>query len=242
MRRTALLALPLVLLAACSAEQEQRSATSAAPEPSASASAASATPTPRAATAAATTAPPAAPRSERAADGDVDGDGEVDDVAVQGTRVTVTLSRSGQRVSGSADSDIEPNAPVTVAGVVDADRDGRADLFVRVAQGASTTTLRVLRYDGRVLRPVDTADRPLLLTIGGTVTHGDGFSCTDEGRLVVRAAVSDEGTTFRVTTTTYALRGFVAEEVSRTTATAPQGSDEVRRAYEVDCGSVGEGE
>ncbi|MDX6197948.1 MAG: hypothetical protein QOJ79_1099 [Actinomycetota bacterium] len=183
------------------------------------------------------------PAARRALDGDVDGDGEPDVIRVSDATLAVTLSRTGTQLTASVDSDLDMSEPAARAGSVDVDRDGRAEVFVRVGQGASTSTLRMFAYDGRTLRPVDSAGAPLLLVIGGSVTHGDGFSCTDTGRLVVRSAESDDGTAFTVSTTTYRVGGGSAVRLSRTTAQATGMDDpRVRAAYQVDCGSVGEGE
>jgi len=157
--------------------------------------------------------------------------------------LTVTLSGSGRVLHADVDAGLDGSEPAGAAGSRDVDRDGHAEIFVRVGQGASTVTLRAFRYDGTALRPIDRADGPLLLVIGGTVTHGDGFSCTDTGRLVVRSAESSDGRAFVVTTTTYRLSGSSAVRIARTTARAT-GADNpaVAAAYRVDCGPVGEGD
>jgi hypothetical protein len=179
----------------------------------------------------------------RALDGDVDGDGTPDRIDLSGTTLRVALSGSGRVLTAAVDQGLDGSEPAARAGSVDIDRDGHAEVFVRVGQGASTTTLRAFRYDGRALRPLDRTDGPLLLVIGGSVTHGDGFSCTDSGRLVVRSATSDDGKAFTVTTTTYRLAGVTAVQLSRTVVQdTGMSSPAVAAAYRVDCGSVGEGD
>jgi hypothetical protein len=188
-------------------------------------------------------APASAAAPARALDGDVDGDGKPDEMRVSDGTLTVTLSGTGRAVTTSVDSDLDTSEPAAMAGSVDVDRDGHAEVFVRVSQGASTSSLRMFAYNGTALRPIDTEGQPLLLVIGGSVTHGDGFACTDAGRLVVRSAESNDGTAFTVTTTTYRLSGGAAVRVSHASTKATGMEDpRVRAAYQVECGSVGEGE
>ena len=159
------------------------------------------------------------------------------------TTLEVTLSADGHKVTTDVDKGLGTSEPAARAGSVDVDRDGHAEVFVRVGQGASTSTLRMFTLTGSALAPVDSEGAPLLLVLGGSVTHGDGFSCTEAGRLVVRSAESDDGTAFTITTTTYRLAGAAAVRLSRTTAKATGMDDpRVRAAYQVDCGSIGEGE
>ena len=136
---------------------------------------------------------PASPatRPVPAAQGDVDGDGEPDEITYEAGEAVVALSGGGVLRAG-VEADIAPEDPVT-AGVEDLDRDGRAEVFVQVGQGASTGFLLVLRYDGTRLATLQLQGAPLLLAYGGSATHGDGFSCTEAGTLLVRTAGSDDG-------------------------------------------------
>lgn len=238
----ALLTVPLLLVAACSASTPPAAVESAAaPSPvldSPSAEPSSPEPSPSTAPSPSKTAV-----AVRALDGDVDGDGKPDRIRVSGSTLTVTLTSNGKAISTSVDSDLETHEPAAAAGSVDVDRDGRAEVFVRVGQGASTTTLRPFGYDGRALAPVQTNGAPLLLVVGGSITHGDGFTCTDTGRLVVRSAESNDGSAFTVTTTTYRLSAGAAIRLARTVTHATGMDDpKVAAAYRVDCGSVGEGD
>lgn len=235
--KRALVLLPF-LLAGCQGAGDD---TPTVTQPEASPSAASPASSPSSSPSAASAAPRSSP--VRAVDGDVDGDGQPDTIGVTGQTLTVTLSRGGRALTTSVDTDLDGTEPAATAGSTDVDRDGHAEVFVRVAQGASTETLRMFRYDGSALGPVDTADGPLLLVVGGSTTHGDGFTCSDAGRLVVRSAASDDGTAFTVTTTTYRFSGNQAVRTARTTTKA-NGMDDpaVAAAYRVDCGPVGEGD
>ena len=251
MRRTVLL-VPLLLLPACGDDVRVQRASpgeppvaaeeaTPAPTPTAEVEPPTPTPTPsptrtRARTAAVVSSGPAR-KKEPASQGDVDGDGEVDEVTV-GQDLAVALSGSGRTITSAFETDTSP-AP---AGSEDVDRDGRAEVFLRTGQGSSTTFLTPFRYDGRALAPLTLDGEQARLGIGGSATHGDGFSCTDAGTLVVRSASSDDGTTFTVTSTTYRIDGHVLVRTGRTTAQA-QGMDDPRvgQAYLVDCRSVGEG-
>jgi hypothetical protein len=173
-----------------------------------------------------------------ASPGDVDGDGAADGVSVSATAVTVSLSGGGSVSAPIVDSDVPKPA---VSGLADLDRDGRNEVWVETARGASTSFVQAYRYDGSALRELTYAGGHIRFGIGGSVTHGDGFACTDAGRLVVTTAESDDGTSYRVRSLTYRVSGGSLERVLETSATAPSMDDpRVRAAYQVDCGSVGE--
>ena len=230
-----LLLVPLLLVAGCGDGDEPTVSRAGSPDPQ------PVGPTPRASDA--QPVPQPSPQVLRpAAQGDVDGDGEPDEIRYEGRTVVVTLSGSGEQLRASTDSDVEGGQPST-AGVEDVDRDGRGEVFVSVGSGASTSFLLPLRYDGRTLAPLRVEpDAPFLLGVGGSATHGDGFSCTDAGRLVVRSAQSDDGSSYRVTEQTYRVDGHRLVAESTATATG-EGMDDPRvaAAYVVDCRSVGEG-
>ena len=248
MRRTALLA-GLLLLTACGDDGVTVERTSAVeqrtPSPAASPTRAPApSPEPVVTTApqpqpspTPTRTPAQAPTLRTAAQGDVDGDGTADEITVD-EDLAVTLSGSGKTVASAFETDTAPQT----AGSEDVDRDGRAEVFLRTGQGSSTTFLTPFRYDGRTFAPLTLDGEQAKLGVGGSATHGDGFSCTETGALVVRSASSDDGTSFTVTTTTYRVDGHRLVETGRTTAQA-QGMDDPRvgNAYLVDCRSVGEG-
>ncbi len=249
MRRTALL-VPLLLLTACGQDVRVERTSQADPEPASPSAAAPSravpvpsrvptvapapTPSPTP-TRAAVPSPPPGP-VEPAAQGDVDGDGTVDEVRV-GEQLAVVLSGTGKTVRSAFDTDTTPAA----SGSEDVDRDGRAEVFLRTGQGSSTTFLTPFRWDGRTLAPLTLDGEQAELGIGGSATHGEGFSCTEQGTLVVRSASSDDGTSFTVTTTTYRIGGHRLVQSKRTTAQA-EGMDDPRvgEAYLVDCRSVGE--
>ena len=203
-------------------------ATTPAPTPTASA-----TPTP--------TASPTPTPGHRvpAVDGDVDGDGKPDSVRTTATVLTVELSGSGTTVKAPIHADAPRSAPVL--GSKDVDRDGFAEIFIETAQGASTSFATPYRFDGKVLRELQLDAGPVRLGIGGTVTHGDGFTCTPTGLLEVRSADSSDGQSFTVHSTLYRLGPTELILVSTSTSKAKQGDRAVEDSYNVNCGSVGEG-
>lgn len=208
--RRCLLVLPLLLMAACGDDAPPASRAAPPPEP---------------------------PRAVPAFPGDVDGDGEPDDVTV-GEQVSVRLSADGRTVTAPVLADTPPVA----SGAEDVDGDGRAELFVRTARGSSTTFLTPYRWDGTTFAPLLLDGQPARLGIGGSATHGEGFSCTEDG-LVVRTALRQETGTWDLSATTYAVEGHALTGVDRSDeAGIAEDDPRVGGAYLVDCRSVGEGE
>jgi hypothetical protein len=171
--------------------------------------------------------------------GDVDGDGAVDTVTVTPTLVSVRLTRGGVVSAPVVESDLPQPA---LSGLFDVDGDGRAEVFVETARGASTAFVQLYRYDGRVLQEVTYDGGRQRFGIGGSVTHGEGFSCPGDGRLLVGQAETFNGSAYTVRTRTYRLEDSVLRLVGETSVTAPSIEDpRVGAAYQVACGSVGEG-
>jgi hypothetical protein len=209
------IALTCLLLAGCSGS----SAPPPAPSPSAS------------------EAPSARPAP--AGPGDVDGDGQADTVTVTSTAVNVALSGGGSVSALLVDTDVPQ---VAVSGLYDVDGDGRAEVFVETARGASTSFVQFYRYDGKELAEVTYDGGHVRLGIGGSVTHGEGFSCPGDGTLVERRAETLNGTAYTIRTRTFRLTGHALTLLDETSATATSLDDpRVGAAYQVDCGSVGEG-
>lgn len=180
-----------------------------------------------------------AARPGAAAPGDVDGDGQADTVTVTSTAVNVALSGGGSVAAVLVDADVPQ---VSVSGLHDVDGDGRAEVFVETARGASTSFVQIYRYDGTTLAEVTSEGGHLRLGIGGSVMHGEGFSCPGDGTVVVRRAETLNGTAYTIRVRTYRLSGHSLTLVDESTATATSLDDpRVGAAFQVDCGSVGEG-
>ena len=117
---------------------------------------------------------------------------------------------SGLKVQGKvegADAVIDGNIRDFAFTGVLLDRDGRAEVFLKTAEGASTAFATPYRYDGTSLREVTLDGTPARLGYGGGVTHGDGFRCLASGQLEVRQATSADGKAFTVQVTSYRLTG-----------------------------------
>jgi uncharacterized protein YceK len=239
------LALPLALVVAgCSGASTKTQPTAApttdAPTATPTTKAPSPTASPTAsATPGATPTPSAVPTKRvPALDKDVDGDGRADAISATAGLLTVTLSSTGAMVTAPVHAESPGKPPVL--GTADVDRDGRAEVFVQTAQGASTTFATPYRYDGTALREVQLDGGPARLGFGGSVTHGDGFRCLATGRLEVRQAESADGTNYTVRVDAYALTGASLVRKSSSSTKGGQGSPAVEASYTADCGSVGD--
>lgn len=181
--------------------------------------------------------------------GDIDGDGARDSVRLawpepDGRPPTRCRSRpdSGYKACG-----LEPSiklvahltrlgwqrirVPVTIVdarilGIVDVDRDGRGEVFVEVAHGASTAFFMVLRLVGDRLVPMTTGGPPTACPLGGSVTHFAVMGCT-KGALVI-GGWGNDATSASGSFTAYHLDGarFVVERTSSFDWTCPVGNDD----------------
>jgi hypothetical protein len=141
-----------------------------------------------------------------AEDGDVDGDGRADQVVpTEPGTVRVVYSGGGsQDVHFDADPYLEP----TLLGVVDADWDGRAEVFVQAYAGASTRFASLFRHTGGRLQLVTVNGGQALLGSGGTISHQDSWTCRPPRTPIVTwTAISEDGRTFHGTETRYQFHG-----------------------------------
>jgi hypothetical protein len=148
------------------------------------------TATPATQTGAITTTPAAAGspgRGRQAADWDVDGDGRPDRARLvylggygpDNWELVADMTTLGQQTVRFTGDPVLPggdDAP-TIAGSVDADRDGHAEIFVKVGSGASTQFWTIFKLVGRQIRQVTVQGQPVRLAVNGTLTHQGGFRC-----------------------------------------------------------------
>lgn len=187
----------------------------------------------------------------QAADWDVDGDGRPDrarlvylggygpdnwELVVDMT----TLGRQTVRFTGDPVLPGGDDAP-TIAGSVDADRDGHAEIFVKVGSGASTQFWTIFKLVGRQLRQVTSLGQPVRLAVNGSATHQGGFRCDGARFVTVNEGAGPPGyVTWSWARDTYAWSGAtlvpVAKQTGRVTAARPGDPPAAYRG--VSCGGL----
>ncbi|MGO9193548.1 MAG: FG-GAP repeat domain-containing protein [Streptosporangiaceae bacterium] len=212
--------------------------------------------TPAAATPSATS-PPAGPSPAISptpgwqAVGDVDGDGRRDRARLVylggygpgNWELIVDMTTLGQQAVRFTGDPVLPGntAAPTIAGSVDADRDGHADIFVKVSSGASTQFWTIFKLVGRQLRQVTSQGQPVRLAVSGTVTHQDGFRCDGAQFVTVSEATEPPGyTTWTYERDTYAWSGAELVPVSKQTGqvTSAQPASPPAAYSGVSCGDL----
>ena len=154
------------------------------------------TPTTRAVAARPTTSPA---RGRQAADWDVDGDGRPDRARLvylggygpDNWELVVDMTTLGQQTVRFTGDPVLPggdDAP-TITGSVDADREGRAEIFVKVSSGASTQFWTIFKLVGRQIRQVTLGGQPVRLAVNGSLTHQGGFRCDSAQFVTVNEGV-----------------------------------------------------
>jgi hypothetical protein len=160
-----------------------------------------------------------AARAPAARDGDIDGDGRPDHVAL--TRpglLTVDYSADGSEDVRFA---VVTGPPQRLLGAVDADHDGHAEVFVRSAAGASTDITSVFRYVDGHLRLVTLDGGAAQLVSGGSVTRQDSWTCRlPDTPIVTWSGTSTDGRTFRGEERRYRFSDATLTLVSRVPLTA----------------------
>ena len=176
-------------------------------------------------------------RARSVAIGDVDGDGHPDRAQLVylggygpgNWELVVNMTTLGQRsvrFTGGPVLRGNIDAP-TIAGSADADRDGHAEIFVKVDAGASTQSWTIFKLVGRQIRQVTSQGQPVRLAVNGTVAHQDGFRCDGHQFVTVSAAIAAPGedTTWTYQRDTYAWSGarlvLVAKRTGQVTSAQP---------------------
>ena len=228
LRRLAAVAL---LLAACTPPQPAPTARPTTPPPTV---VSSPSPTATASAAASPSATPLASATAIATEdrADIDGDGKRDKVTLITAwteavpRATDSTVRVDLAAGKTLDYTLHDTFDPAIALIADADGDHRDEIFVRVSLGASTEFWVIVALVGEQLGTVRAsgASADLMLAVGGSVTHGDGFECrtspNGDHELVIR---SFEQT--NLTDTVYAWQG---KTLVRTGSTVTQFREDMR--------------
>jgi len=149
--------------------------------------------------------PPAAGRPAR--DGDVDGDGRVDQVTLAGPGLLHVRYAAGSSEDVRFEADAGPVGPA-VLGVVDADWDGHAEVFVRVSSGAATEFASLFRYTGGRLRLVTAGGQQARLGYFGSVANHSSWACRPPGiPIVTWTGATTAGAVYHGTETYHRFRG-----------------------------------
>lgn len=167
-------------------------------------------------------------RGREAADWDVDGDGRRDRARLaylggygpDNWELVVDMTTLGQQAVRFTGGPVLPGntAAPTIAGSADADRDGHAEVFVKVDSGASTQSWTIFKLAGGRIRQVTSQGRPVRLAVGGSVTHQGGFRCDGAQFVTVSEGAGSPGyTTWTYERDTFAWSGAELVPVSKRT-------------------------
>lgn len=110
---------------------------------------------------------------------DLDGDGKPDvaTLAQDGSTEKSSITVQPGNGSGSVTQVIDPALEPQILGAVDADGQAGAELFVEIDHGASTVMAAIFAMAaGRITR-VEKGRAPLVLSLSGSVRHGNGAEC-----------------------------------------------------------------
>ena len=191
------------------------------------------------------------PRPDWRAAGDVDGDGHPDRVRLvylggagpDNWELVVDMTTLGQqaiRFTGDAVLPGSTDAP-TIAGSADAERDGHAEIFVKVSSGASTQFWTIFKLVGRQIRQVTSQGQPVRLAVNGTLTHQDGFRCDGAQFVTVNEGTEIPGyVKWLYDRETYAWSGAELVLLSKRTGqvTSPRPGDPPAAYSGVSCGNL----
>ncbi|THJ74623.1 FG-GAP repeat domain-containing protein [Candidatus Frankia alpina] len=163
---------------------------------------------------------------------DIDGDGQPDTVAVDGTNnLRVRFSRDGQVARVALGSIITP----LNSAVVDIDGDGFGELLVQTQAASGMKSYALLRYVS--LDELAALTPPGDLTLGAGVRGNSalGFRCADK-TLQISTGTSSDGTQFTVSTTTLGLTpdGLTVQDTAFSTVRLPADSS----PFVVSCGAL----
>ncbi len=190
-------------------------------------------------------------RGRQATDWDVDGDGRPDRARLvylggygpDNWELVVDMTTLGQQAVRFTGDPVLPggdDAP-TIAGSFDADRDGHAEIFVKVGSGASTQFWTIFKLVGRQIRQVTVQGQPVRLAVNGTLTHQGGFRCDGAQFVTVTEGTLLPGyVKWRYERATYAWSGakLVLLSVRTGQVTSPRPGDPPAAYSGVSCGNL----
>ena len=146
-------------------------------------------------------------------DDDVDGDGRRDVVSLP-TAGTLRIRYATGRTDTVAFDAMAGEG--RLLGIVDADNDGRGEVFVHVGAGAYTDQTSVFRYVEGRLRLVTLEGKQMWLVSGASVRNSTSWACRPPRTpIVVWSGDSDDGTTYHGTLDSYRFSGATLTLISR---------------------------
>jgi hypothetical protein len=161
------------------------------------------------------------------ATGDVDGDGRQDRARLvylggygpDNWELVVDMTTLGQQAVRFTGGPVLPGntAAPTIAGSADAERDGHAEIFVKVDSGASTQFWTIFKLVGRHLAQVTRQGQPVRLAVNGSDTHQDGFRCDGAQFVTVHEGVTRNYTTWSYERDAFAWSGAELVLISKRT-------------------------
>ena len=156
-----------------------------------------------------------------------------DEPRAQGASTTATSSTTV--ADDCAGSDLVPPTAVNGTPAEVVATSGELS-FAIVDRGASVDVVSIFRTVDCALEPVNLDGAPVALSVGGSVTHGDGIRC-DGDEVTVLSATSDDGSTYQATAVTYEVDGTDLVETDRDASTveAQQDPDGLAAYYRLDC-------
>ncbi len=145
-----------------------------------------------------------------ARDGDVDGDGRADSITLPAAGTLLVRYATGR----TDEVPFEGNPDLTVQGVlgsVDADRDGHAEVFVRVDRGAGLQAATVFRYVDSRLRLVTLDGQQASLPYGASLRNAAKWGChrtqSPTAAIEIWTGTSTDGRSYQGRTTFYDFSG-----------------------------------
>jgi hypothetical protein len=165
---------------------------------------------------------------------DVDGDGSDDELTtyVAAGSWHLRVDRAVELSLGTVGAESK-----RIIGGADVDADGKDEIWVQTGSGASSAILGLFRYRDCTITSVTLGGAPAELAVGASVANTSGVECT-ASRVRTLAGSSDDGVTYAVTETSYALEGDELTSRGAKTATVTSDDPEFARISSFHCGDL----